>query len=198
MLIALLLAGCSTGGTVAPPGDATHFDPVANLAEVSRFAGDGFQLTGMTAMGVRADGTIDLNQPAGQAGVTYDGFHEVPAPKDAPPVGAGGSLDGRYWETVTVRLFEPGQFRQVSSGGSKWTYTHKGMAREGSTQPTRPTTAPLPPPACRPADLFRALTEQGAPANAVAMLSYDADGWRIEVRDTAYLARFDAACARVK
>lgn len=193
----LLLMSCGSNGTVAPPGDAGRFDPVARYAEVAAFAGEGFQLTALRAMGVRADGTVDLNLPPGQAFVDYEGFHEVPAPADAPPVGAGGSLDGRYWETVRVQLWEPGQLRQVRSSGSSYSYWHRGMEREVSLQPTRPDTTPLSPPACRPADLFRALTEQGAPASAVAMLSYEPDGWEIEVRDTPFRAKFDAACARL-
>src|SRR5262245_20374007 len=45
----------------AVPGDASQFDPLAALDEAQELAGEGAQLSSLTARYVRADGTMDLN-----------------------------------------------------------------------------------------------------------------------------------------
>lgn len=184
---------CSTGGTVAPPGDLRRFDAMAQLPAVSAFAGAGAQLVELRAIGVRADGTVDLSVEPARGNVRYQFVREVPAPADAPPVGAGGSLDGRYHEEVTVALYQP-MFRRVTSSGAEWDYRHLGMERERTVSPGAPPPA-APATSCRLAELWKEL--RGAPASAVALARY-ADGvWQLDIRDTPISARFDASCGPI-
>jgi hypothetical protein len=195
VLLWALFFAYPTEETVAPPGDAARFDPLAHYAEIAAFAGDGFHLTSLHARGVRRDGTIDLNRPRYEGSVGVEGFREVPAPADAPPVGAGGSLDGRYWETVRVDLYEPGQWRTVRGGGrSSSSWRHLGMAREPMVQPTRPTQKALDAPTCATKALFDALVAKGAPESAVAILRYGEGGFELSVQDTPFEARFSPTC----
>src|SRR3989344_5383663 len=46
--------------TVEPPGDIRAFDPITSYAAVKAYAGEGAQLTGVSATYVRSDGTLDL------------------------------------------------------------------------------------------------------------------------------------------
>src|SRR5688500_10607865 len=127
------LLACSDNGTERPPGDPARYDVVGSYAAIAAFAGEGAQLTGMSAHGVRSDGTVDLTSEL-LFGADYQFVREVKAPADAPPVGAGGSADGRYHEVIDVRLWQPGQLRHVSTGRSSYDYRHKGMERTGSVQ----------------------------------------------------------------
>src|SRR5262245_41713872 len=108
MYLLALVLGCGSEGTVDPPGgDPTRFDPYASYAEVAAYAGPGSQLVSFDANGIRADGTLDLTTDF-YFGAHYQFVREVPPPADAPPVGAGGSADGKYHEQIDVRLARPG------------------------------------------------------------------------------------------
>lgn len=196
MLLLVLALACGSRGTVPPPGDdPSRFDPIAHYADVAAFGGQGAQLVAFQARGVRSDGTVDLTSPL-LFGVDYHFVREVPAPADAPPLGAGGSADGRYHETVRVALWKPGQLRRVTVNGQSSDYRHRGMERTATVAPGAPS-GTIRPPACPLAALWAGLSAQGAPPDAVAFASYDDEGWRLWIADTAYRATFDAGCVPV-
>jgi hypothetical protein len=185
----LLLVGCGSNGTVPAPGDPAHFDAMASLPAVEAFAGAGARLVSLHETGLRADGTVDLTLERARSNVQYAFVRDVPAPANAPPVGAGGSLDGKYHEDVDVDL---GQARlyTVNQNGSTYQYRFRGMQREATTGAGAASTA-TPPPHCDLATLWKGL---GAPPTAEAMVSYDASGWDLWVSGTELRTGYDADC----
>jgi len=192
MWMLVVLLGCSNLGSVEPPGgDPTRFDPIGRYAEVAAFAGPGSQITSFDANGIRADGTVDVTTDL-YFSVRYTFVREVPAPADAPPVGAGGSPDGRYHERIDVNVSRPGM-RTVAANGSSQDYRFLGMEKNVSTLPGAPEWV-LPAPACTLATLWKGLAAAGAPAGAVAFVHYGSDGWDLYVADTTARASYGTDC----
>ena len=192
----LVLAGCScTDGTVAPPGaDPSRYDAVASVAEVGRFVGPGAELVDMECRGVREDGTIDLNQTWGSC--EYDFVRQLAEPPaDAPPVGAGGSPDGRWFVATRVNVYQPGQWRHVTTGSSEYDYQHQGMEKSDGTPSGTPSGEAIPAPACKFADLWAIAKQNGAPSGAVADIDYDKDGYEFDIRDAGVDLDFGTDCA---
>jgi hypothetical protein len=175
------MAGAPERESARIAGDPARFDPVAGLGQALALAGPGARLERLDAYGVRRDGTLDLTAgytPAPRA--TYQLHRPAPAPDPAPPVGAGGSAVGHWYQAIRVEAYRPGQRRQVTSiNGSnrvQYVYVNKGLDMgEGEVSGTAG--AMLPPPACRFALLWEAAVEAGAPADAVAQIRYDEDGY---------------------
>src|SRR5436190_7302925 len=113
------------------PGDAAHFDPVTSYPSVLDYAGTGAELVSVDAYYVRSDGTAELNATYSPAPyVDYNFVRKLDkAPPNAPPIGAGGANTDPWYEPVEIRLYQPGQMRQVTSGGNSYTYVNKGMER---------------------------------------------------------------------
>jgi len=186
------------GGSVDPPGDPRAFDPVASFAAVAAYAGPGATLVRMRAEQVRSDGRLDLTaryQPSPRA--QYDFVREVPPPADAPPVGAGAPADGRWRQRIEVDLSRPGTrryVRKVGKGGVLETqYVVRGMDRR-EEEPGGALVETIAPPGCPLRDLWRIALEQGVPANAVASIGYDRDGYEFDVRGTRWSLRFGSDC----
>jgi hypothetical protein len=178
--------------TVPVPGDATTFDPISTLPQVMAYAGDGAQVTEISAYYVRSDGTLDLTASY-HPYVEYEFVRKVPAPADAPPVGAGGTVKGGWFEPVTVKAYEPGKWWSVHSGNSTYSYMNRGMERKAS----RPTSSPspvLPVPKCSFKTLWSAAAERGASTDAVATIIYRSTGYRFSVRDTDIDLNFNNDC----
>lgn len=185
--------------TVEPPGDIRAFDPIATYAAVKAYAGEGAQLTGVSATYVRTDGTLDLMAELTPTPfVTYEFVREIAAGPDAPPVGAGGNESGTQWQTVSVRVGSPGQRSYVkkTSGASsqQYFYDNRGMKKdEGSPQGSNYKTV-LPDPTCSFADLWSKAKEHGAPKEAVAVIDYDKGGYDFTIRDTEFRMEFGTDC----
>jgi hypothetical protein len=188
------------GGTVDPPGDPRAFDPVARYAEVAAFAGPGVALLRMQAEQVRSDGSLDLGadyQPAPRA--QYEFVREVPPPANAPPLGAGAPADGRWHQRIEVDLSRPGRLRyvrKVGKGGILETqYVLRGMERREGGATGSAVEPGIAPPTCPLQGLWKLALAQGVPANAVARIEYDRDGYDFGVRDTRWSLHFAADCS---
>jgi hypothetical protein len=196
----LIIPFFETGGGMADtrevPGDATRFDPIANFATIKAYAGSGAQLTGMDAYYVRSDGTLDLTADY-YPRVDLDFVIPTTAPANAPPIGAGGSADGEWYIPVEVDIFQPGQWRKVSSSGRSYTYMNRGMQRDVE-EPTSSERTILPDPACSFADLWAVALTKDAPSGAVAMIDYDASGYRFYISDVSISLQFDMDCQLIE
>ncbi len=180
------------------PGDARAFDGFGELAGVQAYAGSDTQLVEIELALVRRDGTMDLKaEYTPKPDATYTFVREVPRPSDAPPPGAGGANVGPWYETVSIRAYEPGQRRRRTTiGGSTnsvVTYTNKGMERDTSDARSGEV-ATVPPPACSVASMFDAAIARGAPEDAVAHVTYNADGYEFRISGLGIALDFDHEC----
>ena len=188
------------GGTVAPPGDPRAFDPVGQYPAIAEFAGPGNALVRMQAEQVRSDGRLDLGadyRPAPRVNYTF--VRSVPAPANAPPLGAGAPADGRWHQQVEVELSRPGTPRRVHRLGGNTNittqYVSRGMQRREQSPSGALAEASVPPPACPLQGLWQAAIARGVPANAVAIIGYDRDGYDFGVRGTRWSLRFAPDCS---
>jgi hypothetical protein len=174
--------------TIAVAGDVTKFDPIVGYNQAAAFAGGGVKLTSLEAKYVKSDGTVDLNASYNPQ-VDYEFVHELSEPPaDAPPVGAGGSLDDKWYESVTISVHDPGQVMHVTSMGGNFSYSgsyvHKGMERDVGRATSKLNDKLLDPPTCSFADFWKVALGKGAQKDAVATISYDEHGYEFEIRDT--------------
>ncbi len=193
------LFGRGDDGTVDPPGDPRAFDPVASYAQVARHAGPGAQLLSFEAWQVGTDGRLDLlaeHRPGPQ--VRYTFVRETAAPADAPPLGAGAPADGRWWQQVDVRIARPGELHWVQRiggrGRARYQYVDRGMRREEAAASSSAPGRLAPPPRCALRDLWAAAIARGAPAQAVATIGYDHDGYDFAIAATRWRFAFDTDC----
>lgn len=165
-------------------------------------AGPGARLELLRAAGVRRDGTLDLTaaySPAPSA--TYELHRDAPAPKTAPPVGAGGSTDGRWYQSLRVEASKPGRRRQVTRIGGgvaqHYWYVSHGLDLDAGDVTGKPGQRPAPPPVCTFARLWNAAIAQGAPKDAVAQIRYDARGYTFNIPGI-FNRRFGADCTMAR
>lgn len=179
--------------TYAPPGeDPARFNPITAIEAIQSQIGDGAELMQMSSTYVKSDGTQDLTTELYYARSDYEFVREVPAPDNAPPIGAGGSASGRWYQVTHVDIFDPGQWRQVT-GTNNYSYLHKGMALDVDTPTgTKPDTIALP--QCAFSLFWEHAIAEGIPADAVARISYDDDGYDFYITDLNYRASFDTRC----
>ncbi len=185
------------------PGDAAAFDPIASYAEIAAYAQDEaaeVEFVEMSAYYVKSDGTLDLTVTTYHPNVSWEFVVPAPRPENAPPVGAGGSPDDRYFQTVTIRAYEPGQMRSVSrtSGGvrTSYTYRHLGLERDVDDPSTSRDTA-TPPPTCSFKTLWDTAAERGAPREAVAIITYRQGKYDFWIQDTDVRLEFNAQCREI-
>lgn len=179
-------------------GDPTHFDPIAAVEEMRSHIDPNAKLSSIDISYVKSDGTMDLTVTSYRPNTRYQFYRELSEPpKDAPPVGAGGTKDGKWYEPVDVDVFEPGQWRHVKKMGggvsTEYSYIHKGIDLDRST----PTTSPsefVDDPKCSIADFWKEAIRQGAPADAVANVSYDHYGYEFDIYDADVDLEFDFDC----
>lgn len=193
-----LIDSVSGPETRAISGNASSFDPITALAEVNGFAGEDAQLTAIYAYYVRSDGTLDLNATYSPAPrVEYEFLREVPRPADAPPVGAGGTTAGQWYEPVTIEAYQPGQVRHVSQTGGgvslEYNYTNQGLEKQVGSPTTRPSGAVVAPPECSFSQLWQVALKKDAPTDAVAIIEYDESGYDFNISGVVHL-RFNADC----
>ena len=188
--------------TTALPGDANAYNPFAALAAVTAFAGDGAQLAEIQAMQVRSDGTQDLNADYDppRPSTTYEFYREIPRPADAPPVGAGGTTDGPWYEPVTIDAYRPGQMSQIRrTGGSvsiSTQFVNEGLKRQVSDPTTNLAFVDsfVPAPKCTTQQLWNMALEEGARPDAVATITYNSDGYEFSIPGMAVFLQFDSNC----
>lgn len=173
-------------------GDPANFDPIASFESMQAFAGEGAQLVDFEAYYVRSDGTLDLTATYNPSPrVSAEFVIEVEPPADAPPVGAGGG--GTWYREIEIEAYRPGQTRRVTSSSFSYSYTNEGMTRDiDSPRSMDPTI--IPPPICPFEALWRAALAEGAPADAVATIEYDEDGYDFRISDADIWLTFGADC----
>ncbi|MBA3874908.1 MAG: hypothetical protein H0X30_37755 [Anaerolineae bacterium] len=196
VVIPFFESGGGSADTRPVPGDAAHFDPVASYPSVLDYAGTGAQLVSLNAYYVRSDGTVELNATYSPAPyVDYDFVRQLDkAPPNAPPIGAGGANTDPWYEPIEIHLYQPGQFRHVESAGNSYTYVNKGMERSVDDPQNGLRDPVLPPPACPFAKLWSVAVTKDAPADAVAIITYDENGYDFSISGLSVYLKFDMDC----
>jgi hypothetical protein len=192
LVIPFFETGGGNADTREVPGDAVHFDPIANFTAIKGYAGDGALLTSFDAYYVRSDGTLDLTAEY-RPYLSLEFVIPTTAPANAPPVGAGGSTNGKWYIPVDIDIYEPGQWRHVTSSNVEYDYMNKGMERDTST-PTSSDQTILSDPACSFADLWQTAIQHDAPQSAVAVIRYDESGYDFNISDVSIYLQFDTNC----
>ena len=195
------IAGVQTLQTRAVPGTASSFDPISSFEAAREFAGPDAQFISLRASNVRSDGTLDLTATYSPAPrVDYKFAREIPRPADAPPVGAGGTGTGPWYEPVTVEAYRPGQRRQITtqSGGSRVTFQHvnEGLTRSVSAASTSLDGKLVDAPQCAFKNLWQTALEANSKAqkDAVAIISFDSDGYDFVISGLGVSLHFDMDC----
>jgi hypothetical protein len=202
------LTGTIIEQTAEIPGDPKTFDPVASLPTVKAHAGPTAKLVSIDASYVKSDGTLDLTvtKPYSPE-VTYNFFAAATDEnREAPPLGAGGVEGGFWYKSIDVDVYEPGQWRHVTSmgsgGSSEYSYQNKGMDKdEGSVIYGKP--VEITEPKCSFKDLWAAVIEKGAPKDAVADIEYNLryDGkprYTFDISGTDYDYDFGEDCKMIE
>jgi hypothetical protein len=194
LVIPFFITGGGNADTRPVPGDPRNFDPVAALPGVTDYAGKNSHLVSIRAYYVRSDGTLDLNASNYNPYVEYKFYRELDAPPpDAPPVGAGGTVNGKWYEPVDITAYQPGQWRSVS-GTVSYTYQNQGMERETSSPTANLYDTFASTPECSFKDLWDVALKHDAPKDAVAIIEYDANGYSFDISGASVNLDFDLAC----
>lgn len=174
-------------------GDPAHFDPITSLGEIRSHFDAHAKLSSLRLQYVRSDGTMDLT--AGyKPTATYTFYRELTEPpKNAPPVGAGGTSNGKWYEPVTAEVYEPGQWRHVESNNSEYNYMNKGIELDRSTATHLPS-AFVEDPHCSIAEFWKVAIEKGAPSEAVATITYGERGYDFRIIQTSIGLQFGHDC----
>ncbi len=182
--------------TYALSGDPTHFDPIASVNEMRSHFDPTAKLSSIEMDYVGADGTMDLTAKY-NANTTYKFYREVPTPKDAPPVGAGGSAAGKWYEPVEADVYQPGQWRHVSKMGggvnAEYDYSNKGIDLNRDDPTATPDTF-IDDPKCSIKDFWKIANQKGAPAGSVATINYDDSGYGFSISNTDVNLQFNKDC----
>lgn len=183
-------------GTRPVPGDASAFDPIASYDAVAKYAGDNVKLQSINVYYVRSDGTMDLNASYNPY-VEYEFYHELASPPaNAPPVGAGGSANQKWYEVIRVRIRQAHGWH-VKSNNSEYDYYDFGMSHDTQT-PTSSVQTSIPAPTCSLKRLWSAAMENGAPKDAVARVEYNENGYEFTISDISIRMKFDNDCRPTK
>ena len=194
-MLALAACDCTYEGSVEIPGDVHAFDPVAAAPAVQRFAGPGARLAKLVIQHCPASGLLDL-EAAYYPGWTVPARYLFVRPTQAhvdPSLPVGARPEVAPTEGVEVEVMKD-HWRHVSSNGSESDQHHRGMHASVESAPSDPPTAL---PACPLSRLWAVARTRGAPADAVATITYDATGYEFEIQGTPVALRFDASCAEV-
>jgi hypothetical protein len=180
--------------TYSLDGDVRHFEPFKRLDQIRDKVGPGAVLTKIEAAFVRSDGTMDLEAEYTPAPtVTYTFVVPMADPPDnAPPVGAGRGPNDKWFKRVRVECGSIGKRQTVSrsNGGSttKFSFTNEGMTIERKD----PESGQIPPAVDAPkllcSDLWSMAIRKGAPNDAVAMISYDQQGYNFHITGSVHFS----------
>lgn len=189
--------------TRAIVGDASLFDPFAAYSQAVAMVGDDAQLVSIQVSQVRADGTQDLNATYSPApDTTYKFIRKIAPPANAPPVGAGGNNGAQWYEPVSVRAYKPGSRSHTTriGGGVSFSYdfVNEGLTATISSATTSMNDTFIDPPTCSIADFWKAGIDAGFPADAVATVEYNAQGYSFYISGTKNRMTFDKSCKSKK
>lgn len=178
-------------------GDPSRFDPFAAVNEMRSHIDPNAKLGKININYVRADGTMDLTAKF-RPTADYDFYRELAEPpKDAPPVGAGGTTTGKWYEPVQAEVYVPGQWRHVTRMGggmnTEYSYVNKGIDLDRDPPTTNPSEF-LEDPKCKIADFWKIALRKGAPADAVARVEYNTRGYDFRISDAGINLEFDENC----
>jgi len=171
------------------PGSPMAVDPLAGLALAFANVPAGYALTGIDAWHVSDDGSIDMTSTAYRGRVEYNA---AGAPTASPEASSSAPLGARPSPTLS---FVPEE---------SFTLDRAGLAHSRS-QPFGLITPPrVPRPHCSTREVWAAARTAGAPAGAVAHLSYaqsrtqEAPSWSFEISDTPYRFEISDLTCRVE
>jgi hypothetical protein len=190
--------------TAAPPGDSKKYDAFASFQQVKTYASSNAQLQSIEANFVRSDGTMDLTATyRPPPTVEYKFVEELKtAPTNAPPLGAGRNIDNKWYQSITVNVGYPGQWRHVIKRGgnfsSEYSYQNQGMQKETGSPTSYISYPPIDPPKCTLKQLWDSAIQKDAPKDAVAVIKYDHNGYEFEIRNTDIDLKFDGECNLLK
>ncbi len=190
------LCGWTEPGNFHVPGDSRNFDPVAEFDAVAEKAGEGAVFTAFEARFVRSDGTLDLHASY-KPTVVYGFMRENTDRDPSVPKGAGGPQDHSY-EGVTMTISKPGRVSKVTRTGSgcrsgeypvRWFGMHKttSSSRQGPDKV-------LEKPRCSLKKLWDVAKTRGFDPSAVAIISYDEDGYQFWIQGDKQRLYFDHSC----
>lgn len=191
------VTGLAVPETQAVSGNPARFDPIRQYDEVLTFAGAGVSLVGLDANYVQSDGTVDLTVTNYAPWVTYKFVRPTDPPADAAPIGTSGNSGGQWYEPIEVEAYQVGLRRSssISTGGVRYRFqwVNLGLTREADDKTTSVGTI-LDAPRCSFGELWDYALSQDAPADAVAIIRYDAGGYDFSISSTPYQFRFDQEC----
>ena len=178
---AALLVGSSACMTQRLAGDLSRFDPMARLPEMSEHAGDGAQLQIMDLQGVRPDGQIDLTDRQVDGKAQYIFVRPSEPPRNAPPVGAGGSVDGHWRRKVLIRAERRGAHVTRRGGDGTHYRRSRGLMVTSMDIEGGQVDALSAAPQCDLSALFQEAIRLGAPGeNVVARITWSGGDDRSE------------------
>ena len=167
-------------------GDESAFNPINEFVHAQGLAEDG-QFYRMTATYVMNNGTLDLTADYEPTVVYEFTGGEV---DDGTPIGAGG----KKTQFIRVRVTEFG-FEQTGSVGNETYYDlNLGMRKSEYAWESLKDIRPTEPPKCQLVEFWDHATTKGAPVDAVAIITYDADGYHFSIDKTEYSYRFGKDC----
>lgn len=190
--------GCAPDrGTVDVPGAVRAFDPIVALPKVQAFAGPGAQLVSFKANHARSNGTIDLEAPYHREDpVKYTFVRPSGSVEDLNvPVGARRKHSPLWRVDVTVSKTQDIYYIcPPAKAKGRCTWTNRGMAAESWENTSISSADAVPLPTCGIDRLWQEASRLGAPADAVATVSYDKTGFAFEIPGTPTKLHFDARC----
>lgn len=186
MLFATTSLTSSFEETFELKSDTKNFAPYLAIDDIRSHIDPGAKITSVDIAYVRSDGTMDLTAKNYRPTVKYEFYRELTTPpKEAPPIGAGGTKEGKWYEPVTADVYEPGQWRHVTSMGGgvsrSYSYSNKGLDLDRGT-PTTSVPKFIEDPKCSIKDFWLVAIKKGAPADAVASIDYDESGYSFDIR----------------
>jgi len=180
--------------------DPENFNPVSSYTEVQEHAGSNTQLVSLSTYYVRSDGTMNLNAdytPGPRAEYEFYKILDQP-PENAPPIGAGSTIENIWYEPITVSVYKPWQTRHVKKIGggfsTEYSYVNLGMDRESDDPRSGEPDQAVNEPQCDFSELWNTAIQQGAPKNAVANIEYTVKGYEFRIQNTDFRFEFDQAC----
>lgn len=183
------LFNCSTRPV---PGPIRAFDPVGQLERVTAFAGKEAKLVSIKAVYVKSDGTLDLKAKY-KPSVLYQFYrpiYEVREGNDLP-LGAGGrkgdSLLSCEIVSVTVRK---GYVYTTTVNGDSSTHRDPGMSRVSQKFDDNRFATEIVPPPGHFSEIWKMAMAKDAPRDAVAVITYDKDGYDFMIQGTVYHFKF--------
>jgi len=175
--------------TTPVPGDPGYFDPVASASAARQFAGPNSKLISMVARNVRSDGTMDLTAVVVPNETDYQFIRPVDAPTRVP------TSPGQQWyQPINVSVSRPGEMIDAHESNTHSTYYNAGMQRNLDNPLPRLVGTVTDDPRCSFQQLWKVALQMGAPANALAVISYDHTGYHFAITGTRIYLSFDLNC----